>query len=199
MRKLYNSTRRTRDRDFKLLLASGLLCSYERSTPEELYLKAPKCYEILIDLLEDADTALDVAALVSKPVTSVQASARSIIDFLLFNKAADPSVALGLTGNAEKTEAYRRWKRLMVLYHPDRYPDDRAYEERAKKINEAYEKLQRGLGKDSYVDGDQAAKQNELYAADQIPNVKAMRKVPVFVLAVVIFACIISLWLFISI
>ena len=199
MGKLYNGTHRTRDKEFKLVLASGLLCSYERSTPGELYQKALKCYEVLIDILEDADTARDVSALVSRPVTSVQDSARSIIDLLLFNKAADPAVALGLPENADKTEANRRWKRLMVLYHPDRYPDDHAYEERAKRINEAYEKLQRGQRKDFYVDVDQSAKQNELHAADQIPTVTAMRKVPVFILALVIFACIISLWLIISI
>ncbi len=194
-----HSAHRTRDREFKLLLAAGLLCSYERSSPEELYQKASKCYELLIDILEDADTARDVALLIGRPVPPVQNAARSIIDLLLFNKEADPFVALGLQDDADRMEANRRWKRLMILYHPDRYPDDQAYEERAKKLNESYEKLQRGQGRHVFAAADNQANQSGLFTVDQVPGVKTARKVPVFVLALMIFVCIISLWLFISV
>jgi hypothetical protein len=199
MEKLYNSSHRTQDREFKLLLASGLLCSYERSTPEELYHKAHKCYEVIIDVLEDADTAQSISALVSRPVTSVRNSARTIIDLLLFNKEADPYVALGLPGDADKTDANRRWKRLMVLYHPDRYPGDAACEEKAKKINEAHERLQRGQEKGPYLTVDRAVILDKLHGAGQSGSSRVRRKVPVFILALAIFACIISLWLFIII
>lgn len=194
MGKLNNNARKTGDRDFKLLLASGLLCSYERYTPEELYPKALKCYEILLDILEDARTAGDVAAVLSRPPASVQNSARSVIDLLLFNAKADPSVSLGLARDAGKNETKRRWKRLMVLYHPDRYPDDHAYEDRAKQINEAYEKLLRWEGKDSFFVTAPPVNRNELQAVDLVIRARARRRVHAFVLAFVIFACIISLW-----
>lgn len=199
MGKLYNSAYRTRDREYKLLLASGLICSYERNTLDELYHKALKCFDILIDILEDAETARNVSSLVSRPITSVQSSSRAIIDLLLFNKEADPSVSLGLPRNADKTEANRRWKRLMMHYHPDRYPDDNAYEEKAKMINQAYEKLHRGQGGGSYFSVTQSATQHELHGADQANNVSVRRKVPAFILTLAIFACIIFLWFFISI
>lgn len=199
MGKLQNSLHRTLDREFKLLLASGLLCSYERRTTRELYHKALKCYEILIDILEDADTARDVAALIRRPLSSVQSAAGAIIDLLLFNEEADPSVSLGLPGNADKTEAHRRWKRLLLHYHPDRYPDSHEYEKKAKKINEAYEQLQRGQGKDWHSPVDQPLNQHALHAADHASSVRVMRNVPVFILALALFACIISLWLFISV
>ncbi|MGC2061515.1 MAG: DnaJ domain-containing protein [Thermodesulfovibrionales bacterium] len=199
MGKLHNSTYRIQDREYKLLLASGLLCSYERSTPEEVCQKALKCFEILLDILEDAETVQNVSALVSRPATSVQNSARAIIDLLLFNKEADPYVSLGLPRNADKTEANRRWKHLMVLYHPDKYFNSNEYEEKAKKINEAYEKLQKGEGKDSYFTVGHSAKHNKLHVADRTGNVRVRRRVPAFILALAIFAVIIFLWLFISI
>jgi len=199
MGKLHDSAHKTQDREFKLLLASGLLCSYERSTPEELYQKALKCFEMVIDVLEDAATARSVSALVSRPVTDVENSARTVIDLLLFNKEADPYVSLGLPRNADHAEANRRWKRLMGLYHPDRFPEAHEYDEKAKKINDAYDKLQRSQWKDSYSAVDQSANQNDLHIADPVNNFRIKKKLPVFILALTIFACIISLWLYIII
>ncbi|MBA4372669.1 MAG: hypothetical protein C0402_07365 [Thermodesulfovibrio sp.] len=199
MGKLSNSAYRTRDREYNLLLASGLLCSYGRSTPDELYRKAIKCFEVLIDILEDTATAEHIAALTGRPATAVQDSARTIIDLLLFNKGADPSVSLGLPENTDRAEATRRWKRLMVLYHPDRYPDNHEYEEKAKKINEAHEKLQQGGGKRVYALPDQTAAWSEPPGLPLSDSGGVSRRVPVFVLALALFVLVITLWLFISI
>ena len=41
------------------------------------------------------------------------------------------------------SEVSRRWKSLIVLYHPDKYLNQRISEEKAKKINELYEEMQK--------------------------------------------------------
>jgi DnaJ-class molecular chaperone len=87
----------------------------------------------------------------------------------------------------------------MVLYHPDRYPDNKEYEEKAKRINESYEKLYRGQAKDSFFTVGQSANHVNARAAGRAKNVRGIRRVPAFILALAIFACIISLWLFLSI
>ena len=199
MGRSYHSGNKTEDGDFKLLLAAGLLCRYERSSRQEIYGKALKCFEILIDVLEDPDTAQKISALVSRPITYVTSSSKAIIDLLLFNSETDPYVSLGLPRHSCKADVTRRWKRLIVLYHPDKYFDQKEYEEKAKKINEAYEKIQNMQGENSCHPDVASTKKNDLNRTRRAYDSRYMKKVPAFILALAIFILIISVWFFISI
>lgn len=51
-------------------------------------------------------------------------------------------VTLGLSSLSSQDQIRERWKRLMLLYHPDRQGEDKEwFAERAKKVNEAYSVL----------------------------------------------------------
>ena len=56
-----------------------------------------------------------------------------------FNSENNYYVTLGLSQNVSPDEIRERWKKLILLYHPDRQEgDDSWVSERAKKVNEAY-------------------------------------------------------------
>lgn len=56
-----------------------------------------------------------------------------------FNTESNYYIIMGLPQNASSGEIRERWKKLMLLYHPDRQGgDDSWVSERAKKVNEAY-------------------------------------------------------------
>lgn len=56
-----------------------------------------------------------------------------------FNSENNYYITLGLQQNSSSEEIRERWKKLMLLYHPDRQEgDDSWVSERAKKVNEAY-------------------------------------------------------------
>ena len=59
-----------------------------------------------------------------------------------FNPEGNYYITLGLPQNISQDELSRRWKRLMLLYHPDRQGGNEEWvSERAKKVNEAYAAL----------------------------------------------------------
>jgi len=68
----------------------------------------------------------------------VKEIAETIINNLLFNKEGDPFLSLGLHENTVQERLNKRWKRVLKLYHPDRFFNQKEYEEKAKKINEVY-------------------------------------------------------------
>lgn len=57
---------------------------------------------------------------------------------LHLNREDDHYLTLGLPRNASEEEIHRRWKALILLYHPDRNRDDEIASECAKRINESY-------------------------------------------------------------
>lgn len=141
------------DRELNSLVAAGLISGFEESSPGEIYEKALKCFDVLMDVLEDSTTAKKISALMNISAESVKASAQAIIDLLLFNPGNDPYVSLSLPRHARDDQVSRRWKRLIFFYHPDRYSERLPrFDERAKRINEAYEEIRR-MGEVSLVDG----------------------------------------------
>ena len=59
-----------------------------------------------------------------------------------FNPENNFYITLGLPESASQDEVRERWKRLMLLYHPDRQTGKEEWvSERAKKVNEAYSTL----------------------------------------------------------
>jgi len=185
------------ENEFQLILAAGLIRGFARISPEETYEKAVPCFESLLEIKESRDAASKVSSLIDGKLASVQEIAEAIIDRLLFNSAHDPYLSLGLPENAGRTEAAKRWKRLIVLYHPDKYPGQKEYEEKAKKINEAYEEIQTGERKiplprpDSRVNGDIPPVINTMHYT------RYLRRVPAFILALAIFTAILSILFFI--
>lgn len=68
--------------------------------------------------------------------------ANFVISMMHFNTENNPYVTLGISSKASQDEIRERWKRLMLLYHPDRQTDNKEwFAERAKKVNEAYSSL----------------------------------------------------------
>lgn len=56
-----------------------------------------------------------------------------------FNSESNYYITMGLSQNVSSEEIRERWKKLMLLYHPDRQEGDESWvSERAKKVNEAY-------------------------------------------------------------
>ena len=65
--------------------------------------------------------------------------ANFVISKMHFNSENNYYITLGLQQNASPDEIRERWRKLMLLYHPDRQEgDDSWVSERAKKVNEAY-------------------------------------------------------------
>ena len=65
-----------------------------------------------------------------------------VISKMHFNPENNYYITLGLPQNATPEELSRRWKRFMLLYHPDKQVGNEEWvSERAKKVNEAYTAL----------------------------------------------------------
>lgn len=187
-------------REFQLLLTASLISRFETISEEEVYEKASRCFDSLLDARESSEVARRISLLIDKSASSVQHSAGAIIDLLLFNKKYDPYMSLGLPRFAYKSEVSRRWRRLIVLYHPDKYPNQREYyEEKAKKINEAYDEIR----KETDV---QTSPETFMYPFRAGPSHteaalyrRYLKHVPTFILALVIFIALVSVVFFISI
>ena len=139
-----NTSDNSDNRKIRLLATATLMRRFhERCLATEIYEKATRSYETLLDTIGKEHTSREIATLLDIPETAIKKYAEAIIDILLFNKENDPYLSFGLTRGASFSEVNRRWKSLIVLYHPDRYLHKQLYEEKAKKINEIYEELQR--------------------------------------------------------
>jgi hypothetical protein len=210
MADLYKGAHSDGDREFNSLVAAGLVCGFRQNSPPEVYEKALKCFDVLLDVLEDSGTAGKISAMIDSPAAAVRESVLTIIDLLLFNAGNDPYMSLCLPRYAGEDQVNRRWKRLIVSYHPDKYPGRREYEERAKRINEAYETIQKA-GEGFHVDEALRTiiKRNAdyTYLNDEIlkqfsgretsPSYKYLRRLPAVILVSSLFIAIISILLFI--
>lgn len=63
---------------------------------------------------------------------------KQVLHRLHFNRENDHYLTLGLPRNASEEDIHRRWRDLIIIYHPDRNLNDRTASECAKRINEAY-------------------------------------------------------------
>lgn len=193
-----NNAYNTGEKDFQLLLAAGLILRYETISQEDIYEKASKCFEGLLDIRDSLDTAKKISAMIDRQATAVQKSAETITDLLLFNKNNDPYLSIGFPGHAGKDEVNRRWKRLIVLNHPDRYPNQKEYEEKAKKLNEAYDKIRKTKEHAIPCRPINNILRNGLPKADTRHYARYLKYVPTIILALTIFFAVISVLLFLK-
>ena len=137
-------TNKSANTNLKVLATATLIRRFhERCAPGEIYEKAIRCYDTLIESIEKQETAEEISALLGIPADIIKRDAETIINILLFNKENDPYLSFGLNRDAPLSDASSRWKSLIVLYHPDKYLNHTIAEEIAKKINERYEEIQR--------------------------------------------------------
>ncbi|MDA8106445.1 MAG: J domain-containing protein [Nitrospiraceae bacterium] len=199
MGKICSGTHLGEGREFQSLLAASLMRRFEAIPEEEVYEKASRCFDLLLDVRECPDTAARISFLIGRPAALVQRSAEAIIDLVLFNRNNDPYASLGLPRYAGKAEVNRRWKRLIVLYHPDKYPNQREhYEEKAKKINEAYGEIRKEAGMHTSPDTVFYPSGKSPSRTEAAPYRRYLKHVPTVILALVIFIAVVSVLFFIN-
>jgi hypothetical protein len=182
-----------------MLCAARLLSGFDtRYSLIGSYEMALSCYELLIDTLESPAAASEMSAFAHMPANEIQASAETVIDHLLFNHENNPYVTLGVQRHAPPAEVTKRWKRLITLYHPDKYPNQKKYEERAKKINQAYAEIKRRKEGDTRYEIMHKVKRYHSHGNNRIYYSRHMRRLPAVIIAAAIIMAIISMLLFIS-
>ena len=120
---------------------------HEQCPRTEIYDKAIRCYETLIETVQNTSVSREIAALLHVPPSTVISEAEKIITLLLFNEENDPYLSLGLGRHATFQEVNGRWKGLISLYHPDRHLHQEPSEDKARKINEVHEEIRGAQGK----------------------------------------------------
>ena len=179
--------------EFQLILAAGLIRGFGRFSPRDMYEKAVSCFETLLEIKESHDAAAKVSSLIDDKVSAVQKTVEDIIDLLLFNSSRNPYLSLGLPRNAGSAAAAKRWKRLIVLYHPYKYPDQKEYEEKAKKINEAYEEIQAEERSIFPLRPDSRENTHMPPVINTMPYRRYLRHMPAFILALAILTAIFAI------
>lgn len=191
-----NNAYKTGEKEFQLLLAAGLIRKFETISEDDVYEKALRCFEGLLDIRDSVDTAGHISAMIDRQATAVQKCAEAIIDRLLFNKRNDPYISMGLTGHVGKDEVNRRWKRLIVLYHPDKYPNQMEYEEKTKKLNEAYEQIRNKKETANPRKASDNVYRATLPKAAAVHYAGFLKYLPFFILAMAVFMAIVSVLIF---
>lgn len=124
------------------IATADILYKYHARYPaRELYEGAVNTYEQLLAIAEHADAAKEISLILNIPASRLQEYAARIMDLLLSDRTISPSMSLGLPEQGSLEETARRWKRLVILNHPDRHRGQHIYEEKTKLINEAYERI----------------------------------------------------------
>ena len=81
----------------------------------------------------------------------------------------------------------------MMLYHPDKYSDKVKYEEKAKKINEAYDEIQKKKVIDANYKVINTLREISSYRIYKKYYLKYLKYLPAFILVSVIIMAIISI------
>jgi DnaJ-domain-containing protein 1 len=116
-----------------------ILGSYSGASADRLYRDAIHCFDSLIEISHNTDAIRDFARRHNTDHKYLVDGANFVISMMHFNTENNYYVTLGLSRNATPAEIRERWKKLMLLYHPDRQPGNEEWvSERAKKVNEAY-------------------------------------------------------------
>jgi len=170
--------------------AASLIKRFNDNPPlYEIYNRATGCYEILLELIERPEVAKDISDLIKEPTKKIRISALKIVNILLFNDKNNPFMSLGLASNATDNEIKKRWKRLLMLYHPDKLYNQKRIDEAAKKINSAYEELKHR--KEKNIRSEKVLKNSRVHLPERkylnarsagIHNFKYLRYLPVFIL-----------------
>jgi len=104
--------------------------------------------------------------------------ANFVISRMHFNPESNYYITLGLSQNVSQEEIRERWKKLMLLYHPDRQGgDDSWVSERAKKVNEAYSTLKDNEKRQSFDRKllEQAMARKPVTQSRTVPNAASSR------------------------
>lgn len=116
-----------------------IIASYKGVSADRLYRDAISCFDCLIEISNNTDAILTFARRHNMDLKYLVDGANFVISNMHFNPENNYYITLGLSQNVSNEEIRERWKKLMLLYHPDRQGgDDSWVSERAKKINEAY-------------------------------------------------------------
>jgi curved DNA-binding protein CbpA len=131
------------DRDDRFRKALGVIRrAYKGETPETVYRDATGCFDSLIEISHGGNEVRDFALRNEVDFKYLMDGANFVISMMHFNPENNYYVTLGISGIASQEEIRERWKKLMLLYHPDRQGEDKEwFSERAKKVNEAYSGL----------------------------------------------------------
>lgn len=133
---------KSEDRKREIFSTASLINKFNEGCPlNEIYNRGIDCYEVILDLIENPEVAKEISKLIKQPREKIKIAAIKIVNLLLFNKGNNPFLSLGLSDSATSSEIKKRWKRLLMLYHPDRFFNQKGYEEVAKKINQAYREI----------------------------------------------------------
>ncbi|MBI5181965.1 MAG: DnaJ domain-containing protein [Nitrospirae bacterium] len=107
--------------------------------------------DAFIDMLNDTKEAVEFLSSKDIEKDYVFKNIRDIFYRLHFNKANNYYLTLAVSRNAAQEEINKRWKELMLIYHPDRNMDNIKYAtDCSKKINEAYSILKDKLKRMEY-------------------------------------------------
>jgi curved DNA-binding protein CbpA len=96
--------------------------------------------DAFIEMLNDSEDLREFLSAKGISREYVSGHVRNILYQLHFNRENDHYLTLALPHTASEVQINKRWKDLMLIYHPDRNPGDEAAES-AKRINEAYNTL----------------------------------------------------------
>ena len=188
-----------------MLSMAGLIQRFNEGCPSaEVYRKGIRYYQVLLDVIENPESSEKVSELAKMPAGTIRKAALKIVNVLLFNKEKNPFLSLGLPSDAVDDEIKKRWKKLLMLYHPDRAVNRKEHEEIAKKINQAYEEIAELKEKSEY--SDRAAEEQQRYVRDitmpprssfQVAKTKYLKYLPAIILVTVICIAILSITLFV--
>jgi len=188
----------TGNRKIKILAAATLIRRFHERCPcEEIYDKAIRCYEILIDSIQNPSSADEISKLLDIPAVKIKAYAGDIINILLFNQENDPYLSFGLMRHASLREVNVRWKSLIFLYHPDKYSDKGILEEKAKKINEIRNKIQTLQEQKIYLNSSSNISAMPLPQRSKISDLRYLKCLPFVIIGIAVLMAIFSILLLI--
>ena len=125
--------------------------SYGDGAPAELYREAVSCFDDLIDISRNTESVKEFAGAKGIDLKYLVDGANFVISKMHFNPEDNYYLTLGVPEDASPEVIKERWKRLMLLYHPDAQAENEEwFSERAKKVNEAYATLKDPSRRQSY-------------------------------------------------
>ncbi len=107
---------------------------------ERFCIHAVRHSDVFIDILNDSEGARKFLSSMGISGEYISGQITKILYRLHFNRDDNHYLTLALSGGASEAQIRKRWKELMLLYHPDRNRDEQAAS-CAARINEAYNVL----------------------------------------------------------
>jgi hypothetical protein len=182
----------------RVLQTSTLIRRFREQCPvKEIYDKAIRCYDTLIDTIEKPATSKEISVLLNIPAVKVKEYAESVINILLINKENDPYLSFGLERNAPFSEVHKRWKRLIVLYHPDRHQNQKKFEETVKRINEIYDEIRTMQNQTIFRKSFNPVNEIRIPQSSQLFDYKYFKYIPSIIIALAVIIAFLSLVFFI--